>query len=226
MLLKVQDYTNGEVHPGSKELLEHVTNFVNPPLLFNQDGWNKWGVMGLLADFVLTYAQGDMVEIGIGESSYYFTHLAKKFNRNVYHCDIQRSDYENLCTVDGFFSDDNLLYHGSSTDFFKEIELPSIALGFIDGDHLHEQVEEDFNNLLPYMVDNGFIFFHDLFPADEGETAENRSGDGYIFRKKLERRNDIDVFTFPFTAWNAGLTMVRKIPVNEIIYRRSGRDVK
>jgi len=224
MLLKTSDYSKNTPHPGSVELHEVLTRFVEPPFLFNEQGWEKWGLMGLLADFAVYYTQGDIVEIGIGESSFYFTHIAKKYGRKVYHCDIQVSDYENLSTVPDFFSDDNLMHCGPSDEFFANVELPKIALGFIDGDHLHQQVEKDFNNLFPLVTDNGYIFFHDLHPMDEEGTQENVCGDGYIFRQKLEQRGDVDVFTFPTSAWEAGLTIVRKIPHNAPYFQRNGRD--
>jgi hypothetical protein len=224
MLLNPAIFRNNPVHKGSKELYERIGTWHDFPIPFTKEfGWERWGLLGLLIDFALHYTRGDIIEIGIGESSLYFTRLARKYNRKVYHCDRQKSDYENLCTVPDFFDESNLLHVGTSDDFFKEIKFTKIAVGFIDGDHMHKQVEKDFNNLFNLLVDNGYIFFHDLHPPDELNTAENRSGDGYIFRKKLEKRGDLDIFTFPTSAWNAGLTIVRKIPKNAPYYQESGR---
>jgi len=224
LLLEIKNYINNPVHPGSKELYERIGTWHNFPIPFSKEfGWERWGLMGVLADFVLYYTQGNIIEIGIGESSLYFTRLARKYGRKVFHCDIQKSDYENLSTVPDFFDEKNLMFCGSSDQFFKEISLSSIALGFIDGDHLCEQVEKDFENLFALLVDNGYIFFHDLHPSDEFNTVETRSGDGYILRKKLEQRGDLDIFTFPTSAWDAGLTLVRKISKDAPHYKESGR---
>ena len=227
MLLNIENYKNNPVHAGSQELYERIGTWHNLPIPFTKEfGWERWGLLGILADFVLLYTRGDIVEIGIGESSIYFNRLARKYDRKVFHCDIQKSDYENLFTVPDFFNSSNLMFFGSSDEFFSEINLPPIALGFIDGDHLHEQVEKDFNNLFPLIADNGYIFFHDLHPMDEANIVETRSGNGYIFRKKLEQRGDLDVITFPTSAWNAGLTVTRKISTNAPYYQESGRKSK
>lgn len=226
MLLTV-DCKNKPIHAGSQEMYERIGTWHNFPIPFTKEfGWERWGLLGVLIDFVLLYTQGDIVEIGIGESSIYFTRLARKYNRKVFHCDIQQSDYENLFTVPDFFDSSNLMFLGSSDEFFNEIKLPPIALGFIDGDHLHEQVEKDFENLFPLVVNNGYILFHDLHPMNKENIIETRSGDGYIFRKKLEQRGDLDIITFPTSAWDAGLTVVRKIPKDAPYYQESGRKNK
>jgi len=226
MLLNPSSFKNNPSHYGSVELYDRIGSWHDLPIPFTKEfGWERWGLMGVLADFVLYYTQGDIIEIGIGESSLYFTRLARKYGRKVYHCDFQKSDYENLCTVPDFFDESNILYVGSSNEFFRDVKFKQdqIALAFIDGDHLHSQVRRDFENVFYYLVDNGYIFFHDMYPKDEGELDENRSGDGYLVRKELERRDDVDVITFPRSSWDAGLTVLRKIPKNAPYYQESGR---
>jgi len=226
MFLNIDNYKDNSVHPGSKELYERIGDWHKFPIPFSKEfGWNRWGLMGVLADFVLHYTQGEIIEVGIGESSLYFTRLARKYKRKVFHVDVQRTDYENLFTVPDFFDNSNTMYVGTSDQFFSDIKFPPIALGFIDGDHMYEQVEKDFNNLFNLLVDNGYIFFHDLHPPDEANTVETRSGDGYIFRKELELRSDLDIITFPTSAWNAGLTIVRKIPRDAPSYQENGRKI-
>lgn len=223
-LLEMKDYKRNPEHPGSRELFDRSGTWENCSVPFSAEfGWERWGLLGVLADYVLHYTHGCIVEIGIGESSLYFTRLARKYNRKVYHCDIQRSDYENLFTLPDFFDEENIKYLGSSDDFFVEVKIPPIALGFIDGDHLYPQVKKDFENLFSRVVNNGYIFFHDLHPRDEFNTIETRSGDGYILRKELEKRGDIDIITFPRSAWDAGLTAVRKLSNNLPYFQESGR---
>lgn len=223
MILYPKDYANRPKHPGSVELKESLQFIQECPIPFCvNNGWNKWGMLGVISDYVLTWVKGDIIEIGIGESSYLFTHLARKFKRKVYHVDIQKSDYENLCTVGDFFDDSNVLFVGTSNEFFASMVIPDIALVFIDGDHMYEQVLKDFVNSFEVLVPGGFVFFHDLFPKNEEETAFNRSGNGYLFRKELETW-PFDVFTFPYGSWDAGLTMVRKSIESESKYRKNGR---
>lgn len=223
MLLEMKNYRKNPPHSGSVELYNRVGSWHDLPIPFTKEfGWERWGLL-LLVDFVLHYVQGQIVEIGIGESSIYFTRLARKYNRRVFHCDIQRSDYENLFTVPDFFDESNIKFVGHSDDFFKEINLPPIAVGFIDGGHTYNQVKKDFNNLFEYIVPNGFIFIHDMLPRTEDQLDENVCGDGYKFRQELERRGDLDIITFPFSAWNVGLTVVRKIPKDVPYFQESGR---
>ncbi len=224
MFIHPCDYIYKPKHSGSRELKKEIEFDEKFPIPFSKKyKWDRWGMLYMFSDYVLYWLSGDIIEIGIGESSYGFTYLAKKYNRKVYHCDIQKSDYENLCTVDGFFNEDNILFHGSSDDFFKEIKFTKISIAFIDGDHIYDSVKKDFSNAFNLIEDNGFIFLHDLYPSNKDEIAFNRSGDGYLFRKELEKSGNLDILTLPFGAWNAGLTIVRKLPENLNEYRESGR---
>lgn len=211
-------------HPGSLELYEKVADWHDCPIPFSKTfGWERWGLFGVLADCILLYTQGDIVEIGVCETSIFLTKLAKKYRRHVYHCDLQRSVIENCLTVEGYFDENNTIYTGSSDDFFKEINFTPIAFGFIDGDHMYDHVSRDFDNLFSLLVDNGFILIHDTLPPNEEYLGESRCGTGYLVRQDLEKRSDIDILTFPFSAWNVGLTVVRKLPGNLPYYQENGR---
>jgi len=209
---------------GSPELVRRVANWENCSIPFSKEfGWERWSLL-LLGDCVLNYIQGDIVEIGVCESSIFFTKMARKYGRKVYHCDFQQSVVADCLAVDGYFDEEkNSIYVGTSDDFFKETKFTPIALGFIDGGHLYDQVKKDFESLFELIVSNGFIFIHDLLPPSEEYLVETRCGDGYLLRKELEKRGDIDILTFPFTAWNAGFTVIRKLPKNQPYYLESGR---
>jgi len=183
-------------------------------------GWTRWGLLGVLGDFVLNYTKGCIVEIGLCESSIYLTWLAKKYGRKTFHCDIQLGIIINMKTVDGYFTDDATIFGGSSDDFFKETEIPPVALGFIDGDHTYEQVKKDFDNLFPLMVDDGYIFLHDTYPPQETWLGESQCGTVYKLRQELEKRKDLDCFTFTHSAMEVGMTMVRKKPKDLPYFRR------
>lgn len=214
------------VHPGSKEMYETIAQWEDSSILISKTmGWSRFGILGILGDFVLRHVQGDIVEIGIGESSIFLTELARRFSRIVYHCDLQQSHIVNMKTVDGILDHTRgIAYTGKSDDFFKEVEFSPIALGFIDGEHTYEQAKRDFMNIWDLLVEGGYIFLHDTYPIDEDYLPDNRCGDVYKFRQELEDRRyfseDLDVFTFPNGAIDVGFTMVRKLPVDRPFYRR------
>ncbi len=226
------------MHPGSKDLMETVAQWC-PTCDFpfsRSMGWERWGVLGVLSDFALYYNAGDILEVGVCESSIFLTKLAQKYNRAAYHCDIQRSVIENCLTVPGYFSNDYKLYYegqsvdtnfgkigarqafiycGSSDSFFKDVVFPPIALCFIDGDHSYEQVKKDFWNAFKYLIPNGYIFMHDTYPPNEQYLELNACGTVYKFKQELEQSRDLlEIFTFPRSAWDVGLTVCRKKPDN------------
>ena len=206
-----------EPHPKSKQRYDEIAQWEPGTLPFsNTLGWSEWGLLGVLADFVLFFRQeGCIVEIGVGESSIYLTKLAEKYDRRIFHCDISHGVITNYKSVKGYFADNAHLFIGTSDDFFRETDIPTVALGFIDGGHMYEQVKRDFWNLFPLLVDNGYIFMHDTYPPHESWTHENACGDGYKLRQELETMRDkMDCFTFAYSAIETGLTMVRKKPRN------------
>jgi len=186
--------------------------------------WGRFGLLGIMGDYILRYLpSGNIAEIGVGESSLFLTELARRHSRRVYHCDRSPGEIKNCQSVEGFFDPGNVVFTGTSDDFFKEIMITKLALGFIDGDHNYEFVKRDFDNMLSLMMDEGLIFIHDMYPPTEEYLSEHRCGDGYRLRQQLEQRSDLDVFTFPFGAMGVGLTMVRKLPKDLPYYRWSGK---
>jgi len=210
-------------HPGSRDLMDFIS-----PAQWEKIGipysdklsWERWGLFGVLADYVLRYIYGDIIEVGVCETSIYISFLAKKYNRKTYHNDIQPAVIENCQTVPGYFLPDAVLVKDSSDNFFKNTTFTSIALAFIDGDHTYEQVKKDFENVMPLMVPNGHIFLHDTLPLSDEYLPPHKCGDVYRFRQELDGRKDLDVFTFNHSAWSVGLTMVRVKPIGEPHYRQ------
>ncbi len=217
-----------EIHSGSQDTYEKVGTFAGEELPFSKYlRWDRMGLLAILADFYLNYSKGNILEIGAGESTVYFSWLARKYNRQAFFCDIQQSIYVNALTVDGYFQGEhiiiregedktniksnfpNTIYIGDSTKMFKDINLPSLAVALIDGGHMYEQVKKDFWNIFPLIEETGAIFLHDLNPPNEEYHNENLCGTGFRLRKELEENKDLDVFTFVRSAINVGLTMVR-----------------
>ena len=64
---------------------DYINRWISPDFLFTKEGWAHWGCLGWFGEYVLSHLDGGILEIGIGESSIFFTALAKKFNRKIYH---------------------------------------------------------------------------------------------------------------------------------------------
>ncbi len=225
-----------EEHKGSRETFDYIADWGHPKFFYSlNDHWGRMGMLGILGDYILCATAGDILEIGIGESSIYLTALSKKFKRKIYHCDLSASKIINPLTIPGYLSEDNdyiteyddkvpsarcLLYAGPSDKFFKRFAFTPIALAFIDGDHNYEQAKKDFYNILPLVADNGYIFLHDSYPPSVDYLSEHRCGTVYILRQELEANRVLfDCFTFPKgTAMDVGITMIRKKPIARAYY--------
>ena len=201
-------------HPGSRELYDRVATWHPGPLLFSKEfGWERWGLLGVLADYVLHYTHGCIVEIGACETSIFFSALAEKYGRRAYHCDLQQSIIENCKTVPGYFGRNSQTFILPSDEFFvwfKANVTEPAALVFIDGDHMYEQVRKDFINAVSILQKDGFIFLHDTMPPTEEWVGPTRCGTVYKLRREIERDKDFNIFTFPRSAWDVGLSIVRR----------------
>jgi hypothetical protein len=196
-----------------KEMKEHtgLKNLYNQ-VISGKFLWDRWGLLSVLSDCILNYVKGDILEIGSGESSIYFSKLAEKYDRNCYHIEYSKSGVENMRNTKGYFGEESIVYNVKSDDFFEYERPGPLALSFIDGDHEYEQVERDFFNVSSYTVEDGVIFLHDTLPIDEKWAVPEKCGTVFILRRELERHENFDVFTFPFTAFGVGLTMVKRRP--------------
>ena len=216
-----------EIHQPSQDLYDFISKWIAQDFFFSRnDRWDRFGMLGVFGDYILSSTPGDILEIGVGESSVYLTALSKKYNRRIYHCDISPSKIINPMTVDGYLSSDCvyvtetagswayarcILFAGSSDEMFKKLDISPIALGFIDGDHIYEQVKKDFYNVLNYIVDDGWIILHDGSPPSEEYLDENHCGGVWKLRKEIEENKDLDCITLTRgCAMSVGLTLVRK----------------
>jgi hypothetical protein len=201
-------------HKGLRNLYEQVVN--------GSFKWQRWGLLSVLCDYVLYYNQGDILEIGCGESSIHLSKLAEKYHRNCYHVEFSKSGVENMRNTKGYFGDNSKVFNMKSDEFFSslsnaDIGHPKLALAFIDGDHIYEQAKKDFFNTYKYIVKGGYVFLHDTLPPDESWRVPHKCGDVDTLRMELEVHNyyeelpEYEIFTFPNSAFDVGLTMVRKM---------------
>lgn len=208
-------------HPPSKEGYEGVSQWVAPDFFFSKRlGWQNLGIIGPLADFQLTYIQGDMLEIGCGTSSIFMTALAKKFNRKIYYCDIESCKILNPMSVPGHMDENGTFFLGPSDEMFATNTLTPLAFTFIDGDHSYVQAKKDFWNAYKLTVDDGWLLLHDTYPPDENYTSLSLCGDVYKLRQELEKDDRLDVFTFRGAGSYVACTLVRKKPLNRPYYQQ------
>lgn len=210
-----------EEHKGSRETYDYIAQWIAPDFFFSKnDVWHRFGMLGVFGDFILSCTQGDILEIGVGESSIYLAKVAKKYGRKIIHCDVSPSKIDNPLTIPGYLDPEiGTFFRGSSDDLFKQNFLRPLALAFIDGDHNYEQVKKDFWNAVEWMVDDGYIILHDTYPPDESSVDENRCGTVYKLRKEIENDDWFDCITLPRgCAMGVGLTIVRKKPLNRPYY--------
>jgi hypothetical protein len=97
----------------------------------------------------------------------------------------------------------------NSNEFMKDFDdSPSLVL--IDGNHSYKQAKKEFDFFFERLTPGGLIFLHDTFPAHKEYISKYGSGYVYKLRRELEKRDDLDCITFPYTAQWMGLTMVIK----------------
>ena len=163
-------------------------------------------IIDRLADIILRSAKGSVVEIGMGGSSHIMAKHANQAKVPYFSCDISPK-------FRGDMDKGHIHFPGKSEDFIKQFSGTPPALVLLDGCHEYEVVKMEFDFFLPKLVPGGVIFLHDTLPPKPQFVALNRCGTVYKLRHEIEERKDIEVFTWPYTAMNCGLTMVQKKPV-------------
>jgi Methyltransferase domain len=104
---------------------------------------------------------------------------------------------------------DTRIYELTSDDFFDRYDLSElfagpVALAFIDGLHLFEQVLRDFVNLERHSAAGTVILLHDCIPFDEVTASRERTTDFYC--------GDV---------WKATLALRRRRPELEMVTVRT-----
>ena len=223
------------VHKNSEETYEFIADFIDPAFFYSRkDVFHRMGMLGVFGEYVLSCTPGEVLEIGCGESSIYLSHLARKHNRLIYHCDAAPDKILNPLTVAGYMLEyapavvppgpfvefgPSKFYMGKSDDMFRDIAVKPLALSFIDGDHVYDQALKDFENVFALTVDHGYILLHDTYPPEDSYLSEHRCGNVYLLRQEIEQRLDCDCITLTKgTAMGVGLTIVRKKPAEKVFY--------
>ena len=174
-----------------------------PPFVSLNYHYNRsWPVLKELSEIVLFFKPYCVVEVGAGESTIVLAGVTQKAGVVFHSVDIRP---EKTCKYHR-----NHFYHNMwSQDFMKTFdERPAIVL--IDGDHRYETAKKEFDFFFDKLVPGGMMFIHDTMPPHEAFLKETACGDVYKLRQELEKRDDLDCLTFPYTAQFMGLTVVMK----------------
>ena len=209
-----------------KITFDYIAQWVDPNFFFSKNHkWGNMGIIGVLGDFILHSVGGDILEIGVGESSIYLTALSKKYNRKIYYCDCNNDKIVDIKGAD-YFSENSKIYVCLSDEMFAEAKLTPLAFTFIDGYHGYDQVKRDFWNAMEYTVSNGCILMHDTYPPKEDWQDGGGCGDVYRFRQEIEKDKRFDCFTFVGNPYDYRIpdyyiasTLVRKKPENRPYYQ-------
>jgi len=142
------------------------------------------------------------VEIGAGESSIVLGKVTERAGVELHTIDIKP---QKKCRYHK-----NHHYHLMRSEEFMESfdERPAVVL--IDADHRYDAAKKEFDFFFEKLVPGGMMFLHDTMPPHEAFVRPTASGDVYRLRQEIEKRDDCDCMTFPYTAQFMGLTVVLK----------------
>jgi len=178
-----------------------------------------WIVIERLGSVILKNVEGHVFEIGIGFSTAMLGGLADDFDRNFYCFDSN----EYRCSWAKFLGYN--AFQGKSLDNMEKLSETPIALGLIDGKHKASTVRSEISFFLKRLSVGGVIFLHDTYRitspilrTDKDINEPKMIGDVYKVRNELESVDNIQTFTWPYTATNCGLTMVMKMDPNRPYY--------
>ncbi|MCK5616932.1 class I SAM-dependent methyltransferase [Candidatus Pacearchaeota archaeon] len=164
-----------------------------------------WSILKALVPIILYHRPYCIIEIGAGMSTYALAEAAEAAGVVLHSVD--KSPRKNVKLFH-----DHYFHQVFSEEFMEEFEGwgENPAIVFIDADHHYEAAKTEFYFFFERLVPGGVIFLHDTMPPHEAHLRGDACGDVYKLRQELEKRDDLDCFTWPYTADFAGLTMVIK----------------
>ncbi|HEC66978.1 MAG TPA: class I SAM-dependent methyltransferase [bacterium] len=171
-----------------------------------------WIIVDRLADIILRNVEGCIVDIGIGASTTILAKHSVELNRRQYSCDQNGRN----CRWAERELKTPIVYLGDSADFIKQLSDIPIAIALLDASHVAARVMKDIELILPKMNLFGVIFLHDTYPPMSKVTEDgSKCGHVYKARQELEQDKLLQVFTWPYTAFGFGLTMIMKKAINQ-----------
>jgi len=186
----------------------HNIDSLTPEKMLGSRFWelSSWIILDKLVRIILYFRPYCVVEIGIGNSTKVLARICEDLEVDLHCCDVKKEKFAK-------YFDNQKNYLMRSEEFivyFDSLdENPAVVL--IDADHHYDVAKTEFDYFFKKLVPGGVIFLHDTMPPHEKHLMETACGDVYRLRQELEKRTDeMDCFTWPYTAGYSGLTMVIK----------------
>ena len=79
----------------------------------------------------------------------------------------------------------------------KEVSLKSCRIAFLDASHLEEDIEYEFQAILPYMASDGIIIMDNTYQI--AEQNENQRVNGFL--RNIRNRFGGNIINLPFCSW-------------------------
>ena len=181
--------------------------------------FHVWVILDRLADVILHYVKGCVVEIGVGKSTPILAKHAKEAGVKHYAIDTSGRRCKQVELNPEVQHDGLVIYNGPSLDFIETFDdVPALVL--IDGCHDSDVIMQEVMFFLHKMPPGGVMFLHDTYLSEGWEKRlddRNLFSDTYRARWELENLKSVWCFTFPYTAQACGITMVMKRPEDEHI---------
>jgi hypothetical protein len=192
-----------------------------------------WSFLSAIASNVIYWKKGCVVEIGSGKSVWDPTYDYFLRNTTSILCEIAEWNELKFYSCDNrknispdFGYDKHTHFTGTSDEFISQWDLeekPSFVL--LDDGHEYSVVKKQFSFFFDFLIEGGVIALHDTLPINEEYLIPTRCHDSYRFRQELERDKgewNIDILTFPYGAYNCGLSFVLKREKTDLYFRRLG----
>lgn len=177
-----------------------IRNGFQEPIYY--DKMVNWIILEKLCGIILYYRPFCIVEIGAGESTKVLAEAAEWADVPLYTVDIKAEKKVN-------YFPKHIFAHSTSDNFMEWFDdTPAIVL--IDGDHSYDTAKKEFDFFFDKLIEGGVIFLHDTYPPAEMYIRNGACNDVYLLRQELEKREDLDCLTWPYTGKWMGLTMVMK----------------
>ena len=101
-------------------------------------------------------------------------------------------------------------YLGNSLEVLPSIANQPVQVAFLDGNHLHDHVIQEFETVLPFLKPDSLVIFDNTYEiADVGEDPRVNGA-----LKSIQKRHGGNLVNFPIASWyTPGFAIWQKTPL-------------